>query len=70
MVTLEIVEPRPMSAVELGQLGDDAAARQSTATMLSIAPGFSGWSARVVAGGRVTTGYTIAKRAADGQPED
>ena len=65
VVALEIVEPRPASAVELGQLGEDAAARQSIASMVSLAPGFSGWTARVVAAGQVQAGFKIAKREAE-----
>ena len=62
VVTLEIVEARPSSAVELGQLGDDESKRQSIASMLSLAPGFSGWTARVTAAGRVQAGFKISKR--------
>ena len=38
-ITLKIVEPRPSTALELGQLGDDATKRQSIASILSLAPG-------------------------------
>merc|ERR1719231_783112 len=58
-VTLEIVEPRPATALELGQLGDDDGKRQSLTSMLSLAPGFSGWKARVVVSGRVGGGFKI-----------
>ena len=61
VVTLEIVEPRPSSALELGQVGDDDGKKQSIASILSLAPGFSGWTARVVVPGRVNAGYQIAK---------
>ena len=65
VVTLEIVEARPSSALELGQLGDDEEKKRSIASITSIAPGFAGWTARVVGGGRVRTGFTFATRAAD-----
>ena len=58
---LEIVEPRPSSALELGQLGDDDGKRQSIASILGIQAGFAGWNARVVEAGRVQTGFKIAK---------
>jgi len=64
VVTLEIVEPRPSSRVELGQLGDDEAKKKSIAGILSLAPGFSGWTARVVLPGTVRAGFKIAKRPA------
>ena len=60
--TLEIVEPRPSTELELGQLGDDDATRQSIASICSLASGFSGWTARVIAAGQVRTGFSIAKR--------
>jgi len=63
VVTLEIVGPEPSSALELGQLGDDDAKRQSIAEMLSFSSGFSGWSARVVVAGRVRAGFLVSKRA-------
>lgn len=61
-VTLEILEPRAASALERGQLGDDEGKRRSIAGILAMAPGFSGWTARVVAAGRVCAGFQIAKR--------
>jgi len=60
-VTLEIVEPSPSSALELDQLGDDDDKRRSIASIVSLAPGFSGWTARVVGAGRVRAGFKIAK---------
>ena len=57
---LEIIEARPASALELGQC-DDAAKKQSIATMMAMAPGFSGWSAKVLEAGRVRTGFKIAR---------
>ena len=62
VVTLEIVEPRPSSALELGQLGDDADKKRSITSLLSISPGFAGWTARVVVSGRVRSGCKISKR--------
>ena len=62
VVTLEIIEARSSSALELGQLGDDEDKKRSIESITSIAPGFSGWTARVVAAGRVRAGFTIAKR--------
>jgi|EP00908_Phaeocystis_cordata_P007334 hypothetical protein len=60
VVKLEIIEARPASALELGQC-DDAAKKQSIATMMAMAPGFSGWSAKVLEAGRVRTGFKIAR---------
>jgi len=63
VVTLEIIGARETSELELVQLGDDEGARRSITSLLSIAPGFSGWSARVAGpGGRVRAGSKIAKR--------
>ena len=50
------------SSLDLGQLGDDEKRKGSIAAMLSLSTGFSGWTAKVVAPGRVRTGFTIAKR--------
>ena len=61
-LTLEIIEPRPSSALELDQLGDDESTKRGIASILSLGPGFSGWSARVVTAGRVAVGYQIAKQ--------
>ena len=61
LVTLEIVEPRPASALDLGQLGDDDGARQGLVSILGIQSGFAGWTARVVGAGRVRPSCTIAK---------
>ncbi|KAL1495932.1 hypothetical protein AB1Y20_014574 [Prymnesium parvum] len=61
-VSLKIIEPRPSSALELGQLGDDEGKRQSILSLSALAPGFSGWNARVVVAGRVRAGFKIAKR--------
>ena len=62
VVTLQIIEHRTPEALELGQLGDDDGKKQSILSFGSIA-GFSGWTARVVTGGRVRSGFKIAKRA-------
>ena len=62
-LTLEIVEPRGVSSLELGQLGEDEKARRSVAGIISLNPGFSGWMARVVSPGQVRAGFKIAKRA-------
>ena len=67
-VALEIVEARPMEDVLpllLKQVGDDDAAAKSIASMLSLAPGFTGWKARVATAGRVSAGFAIAKREAE-----
>ena len=61
VVTLEIVEPCATSALQLTQLGDDEAKKQSISSLLSLAPGFAGWSARVVTAGRVRAGAKISK---------
>ena len=66
ILELEIVEARPSSALELGQMGDDDAKKQSVASILGLSTGFAGWTAKVVAGGRVRVGYEIAKRGSDG----
>ena len=63
VVTLKIVEARSSSEVELGQMGDDEAKKQSIASILGIQSGFSGWSAQVVTPGRVQAGFKITKRA-------
>jgi hypothetical protein len=62
VVTLEIVEARSSLTLDLGQLGQDEDKKRSIESITSIAPGFSGWTARVVAAGRVRAGFTIAKR--------
>ena len=61
LVVLKIVEPRPSSALELSQLGDDIAKKQSIASLSSLAPGFSGWNAQVVMEGRIRSGFKISK---------
>jgi hypothetical protein len=61
-VTMEVVEERDSSSVELGQLGDDDAKRQSITSLLSLSPGLAGWVARVVVPGRVCADFKIAKR--------
>jgi hypothetical protein len=68
-VTLEIVEHRPSSELELGQLADDDAKRQSIASLLSISSGFSGWTAKVGVGGRVRAGFKFTKRSSEGDAE-
>ena len=71
-VFLEIVEARPTSELELGQLGDDEAQKQSISSFLSMANGFSGWTAKVVTPGQVGVGYKIAKqnvKESDAKPE-
>lgn len=67
LVTLEVVEARSTSALELSQVGDDDAKKQSITSTLSLANGFCGWTARVVAAGRVQAGFKISKRP---DPED
>lgn len=61
VVSLHIVGARQSSELELGQLGDDDAKRQSIASIASLASGFSGWTARVASGGRVSAGFQISK---------
>ena len=70
IVTLEVVEARASSALELSQLGDDDAKKQSVASFLSLAPGFAGWAARVVGPGRVAAGFSITKRKDDESADD
>jgi hypothetical protein len=60
-VRLEIVAARPSSAMELGQLGDDQSKRQSIAAIGGLAPGCSGWQAKVVGAGRVRAGFDIVQ---------
>ena len=62
VVTVEIVEARPASALELGELGDDEGKRQSLRGILSMANGMSGWTVRIAAPGRVRAGFAISKR--------
>tara|TARA_B110001452_G_scaffold119655_1_gene99286 strand:- start:281 stop:925 length:645 start_codon:yes stop_codon:yes gene_type:complete len=62
-VTLQIVEHRAPAALDLGQLGDDDGKRTSVLSIGGLAPGFSGWTARVVTAGRVRSGFKIAKQA-------
>ena len=69
VVTLEIVEPRQSSALNLGQLGDDESKKQSIASITSLAPGFAGWAARVALTGRVSAGFKIVKRVKDASGE-
>ena len=59
---LEIVEARLSSALELSELGSDESKKQGITSFLSLAPGFSGWTAKVVEAGRVKAGFEIAKR--------
>ena len=54
-------EPRPATALDLGQLGDDEGARQGLVSILGIQSGFAGWTARVIGAGRVRSSCTIAK---------
>jgi len=61
VVSLEIVEQRKESELELDQLGDDNAKRQSISSLLGLSPGLSGWTARVVVAGRVRADFKIAK---------
>ena len=61
VLTLEIVEPRPLSELDLERLSDDASKRQSIASLLSLASGFSGWTARVVVAGPARNGGTVSK---------
>ena len=49
------------SALELGQIGDDDGAKNKIASFLSLAVGFTGWTANVVVAGRVRTGDSIVK---------
>jgi len=60
-VALQVIETRPASEVELGQLGDDEGKRQSITSLVSLAAGFSGWTARVLVPGRVRAGFRITK---------
>ena len=69
IVTLEVVEPRPLSTLELGQLGDDQGARAGVASILGIQSGFAGWTARVVTAGRVQAGFSIVKRPVESDEE-
>jgi len=62
-LTLEIVAQGEASALELGQLGDDDKRKASITMMLGLSTGFAGWTAKVVAAGRVRIGFTIAKTA-------
>ena len=68
VLSLDIVEHRPSSALDLSQLGEDDSTRQSITAFLELAVGFTGWSARVARGGRVQAGFKIAKRTAP-EPE-
>jgi len=61
VVTLEVFDPRRPPALELGQLGDDDAKRQSVVGILSIQAGFCGWMARIADAGQVKSGSNIAK---------
>ena len=61
VLTLEIVEPRPLSELDLERLSDDPSKRQSIASLLSLASGFSGWTARVVVAGPARNGGTVSK---------
>jgi hypothetical protein len=63
-VTLQVVETRPPSEVELGQLGDDQDKRNSISSLVSLAAGFSGWKARILNPGHVRAGFIITKREA------
>lgn len=69
IVSLEVVEPRPATALELGQIGDDESARAGIASILGIQSGFAGWTARVVTAGRVQVRDSIAKRPAESDDE-
>ena len=69
VVVLEIVEARTSSELELAQLGDDEDKRQSITSTLSLAPGFSGWTAKVLQGGPVQAGFQIAKRETESETE-
>ena len=62
VLNLEILEPRPAHSLNLDQLGDDDSQRKSITSMLSMASGFCGWTARVKIAGRVRSGFKIAKR--------
>lgn len=68
-VTLEIIEPRQSTALELEQLGGDDSMRQKVVGVLSLAAGFAGWRARVVVDGRVRPGFRIAKLSSGAPPE-
>ena len=61
-LTIEIIEPRAPSALDFDQLGDDDDTKRGIASILSLGPGFSGWSARVVVPGQVEPGCEIAKQ--------
>jgi len=62
LLAMEIVEARPSSALDLAQLGADDEKRRGIASLVSVAPGLSGWTARVVMPGRARTGVKIAKQ--------
>ena len=62
LLAMEIVEARPSSALDLAQLGADDEKRRGIASLASVAPGLSGWTARVVVPGRARTGFKIAKQ--------
>jgi len=59
VVTLEIVDQRPSSALELADNDDTM---RNVASLLSLAAGFAGWTARVTVAGQVRAGFEIAKR--------
>ena len=62
IISVQIIEARSSSALELSQIDDDDAMQQSVTSLTSLAPGFAGWSARVIAAGQVRAGFKISKR--------